>query len=69
MKTAKSPTIKKAGPTAESFSSVWDALADTPEQAANLRARTKQKAPEGAFLLPARRRSVRQTARDCRPAT
>ncbi len=40
MKTAKSTTNKKAGPTAESFANVWDALADTHEQAANLRARS-----------------------------
>ncbi|MCX7229521.1 MAG: helix-turn-helix transcriptional regulator [Burkholderiales bacterium] len=40
MKTAKSTTTKKAGPTAESFANVWDALADTHEQAANLRARS-----------------------------
>jgi predicted XRE-type DNA-binding protein len=41
MKTAKSTPSKKAEPTAESFASVWDALADTPEQAANLRARAE----------------------------
>jgi len=41
MKTAKSTTSKKAEPTAKSFPSVWDALADTPEQAANLRTRSE----------------------------
>ena len=40
MKTAKSNTSKKPAPPVESFASVWDALADTPEQAANLRARS-----------------------------
>ncbi|MEY3251618.1 MAG: hypothetical protein RL227_591 [Pseudomonadota bacterium] len=40
MKTAKSNTRKKPAPPVESFTSVWDALADTPEQAANLRARS-----------------------------
>lgn len=40
MKTAKSTAKNKTTPIAESFSSVWDALADTPEQAANLRARS-----------------------------
>ncbi len=34
MKTAKSTTSKKLAPPVESFASVWDALADTPEQAA-----------------------------------
>ncbi len=37
-KTAKSSTSKKHAPLVESFASVWDALADTPEQAAKLRA-------------------------------
>ena len=41
MKTAKSTTSKKLAPPVESFASVWDALADTPEQAANLRARSE----------------------------
>ena len=34
-----SPTIKTDS--ASTFSSVWDAIADTPEQAANLRARAE----------------------------
>ena len=34
MKPAKSTTSKKPAPPVESFASVWDALADTPEQAA-----------------------------------
>lgn len=41
MKTAKSNTSKRPAPAVESFASVWDALADTPEQAANLRARSE----------------------------
>lgn len=41
MKTAKRKTSKKPAPPVESFASVWDALADTPEQAANLRARSE----------------------------
>lgn len=38
MKIAKSTTTKKRAPTVQSYASVWDALAVTPEQAANLRA-------------------------------
>ncbi|MEY4862610.1 MAG: hypothetical protein RLZ51_705 [Pseudomonadota bacterium] len=41
MKTAKSTTSKKTAPAVESYNSVWDALSDTPEQAANLRARSE----------------------------
>lgn len=41
MKTAKSATSKKPVQKVESFASVWDAIADTPEQAANLRARSE----------------------------
>ena len=41
MKTAKSTTSKRTAPTVESYASVWDALTDTPEQAANLRARSE----------------------------
>jgi predicted XRE-type DNA-binding protein len=41
MKTAKIATRKKPVQQAESFASVWDAIADTPEQAANLRARSE----------------------------
>ena len=41
MKTAKIPTSKKPVQQVESFASVWDAIADTPEQAANLRARSE----------------------------
>jgi predicted XRE-type DNA-binding protein len=41
MKIAKSTTKKKPLAPVESFASVWDALADTPEQAANLRARSE----------------------------
>lgn len=41
MKTAKSARTQKPAPTVESFASVWDALADTPEEAANLRARSE----------------------------
>ena len=40
MKTAKNATSKKPVQQVESFASVWDAIADTPEQAANLRARS-----------------------------
>lgn len=40
MTTAKSTTAKKPAPPVESFASVWDAQADTPEQAAKLRARS-----------------------------
>jgi len=36
MKTSKAPADK-----AEGYASVWDAIADTPEQAANLRARSE----------------------------
>ena len=35
----KKPHLRKAK--AETYASVWDALADTPEQAANLRARAE----------------------------
>ena len=41
MKTAKNATSKKPVQQVESFDSVWDAIADTPEQAANLRARSE----------------------------
>lgn len=41
MKTAKNTTSKKPVRQVESFASVWDAIADTPEQAANLRARSE----------------------------
>jgi predicted XRE-type DNA-binding protein len=41
MKTAKSTTSKRTAPTVEPYASVWDALTDTPEQAANLRARSE----------------------------
>lgn len=41
MKTAKNTTNKKPLAAVESFASVWDALSDTPEQAANLRARSE----------------------------
>lgn len=41
MKTAKSPKSKKTVAPVASFASVWDALADTPAQAANLRARSE----------------------------
>ena len=40
MKTAKSTMSTKPKHPVETFASVWDALADTPEQAANLRARS-----------------------------
>jgi predicted XRE-type DNA-binding protein len=40
MKTAKSTMSAKPTQPVETFASVWDALADTPEQAANLRARS-----------------------------
>ena len=40
MKTAKSTMSTKPTHPVETFASVWDALADTPEQAANLRARS-----------------------------
>jgi predicted XRE-type DNA-binding protein len=40
MKTAKSAASRKTAPPMESYASVWDAVADTPEQAANLRARS-----------------------------
>ena len=40
MKTAKNATSKKPVQQVESFASVWDAIADTPEQAATLRARS-----------------------------
>jgi predicted XRE-type DNA-binding protein len=41
MKTAKNATSKTPVQQVESFASVWDAIADTPEQAANLRARSE----------------------------
>jgi len=41
MKTPKSTKNKKPTVPVESFASVWDALTDTPEQAANLRARSE----------------------------
>lgn len=41
MKTVKNATSKKPAQQVESFASVWDAIADTPEQAANLRARSE----------------------------
>ncbi len=41
MKTAKSTTSKRTALAVESYASVWDALTDTPEQAANLRARSE----------------------------
>ena len=41
MKTAKNATSKKPVQQVEFFASVWDAIADTPEQAANLRARSE----------------------------
>ena len=41
MNTAKIATRKKPVQQVESFASVWDAIADTPEQAANLRARSE----------------------------
>ncbi len=41
MKTAKNATSKKPVQQVESFANVWDAIADTPEQAANLRARSE----------------------------
>ena len=41
MKTAKNATNKKPMQQVESFASIWDAIADTPEQAANLRARSE----------------------------
>jgi len=41
MKTAKNATKKKPMQQVESFASIWDAIADTPEQAANLRARSE----------------------------
>ena len=41
MKTAKNATSKKPVQQVESFASVWDAIADTPEEAANLRARSE----------------------------
>jgi hypothetical protein len=36
MKTAKSNTSKRPAPAVESFASVWDALADTPERPVSL---------------------------------
>jgi hypothetical protein len=42
MKTSKAMTDKS-----ESYASVWDAIADTPEQAANLRARRTDAADRG----------------------
>ena len=41
MNTARTETSKRAGLAVESYDSVWDAVADTPEQAANLRARAE----------------------------
>lgn len=41
MKTTKNAMSKKPVQQVESFASVWDAIADTPEQAANLRARSE----------------------------
>ena len=41
MKSVKNTTSKRAAPAVESYANVWDALADTPEQAANLRARSE----------------------------
>jgi len=41
MKTQKPRVVKREVPTIEAYASVWDALADTPEQAANLRARSE----------------------------
>ena len=35
----------------ESYASVWDAIADTPEQAANLRARAELMEKIGAIIL------------------
>ncbi|MBU3738664.1 MAG: XRE family transcriptional regulator [Rhodoferax sp.] len=40
MKTARNTNSKRTAPVVESYASVWDALTDTPEQAANLRARS-----------------------------
>ena len=40
MKIAKNATSNKPVQQVESFATVWDAIADTPEQAANLRARS-----------------------------
>jgi hypothetical protein len=42
MKTTKSTMSNKPKHPVETFASVWDALADTPEQAANLRANASQ---------------------------
>ncbi len=43
MKTAKTTRLVKASKSAraETYASVWDAIADTPEQAANLQARSE----------------------------
>ena len=41
MNTTKSIARKKTPSPVESYASVWDAVADTPEQAANLRARSE----------------------------
>ena len=41
MKSVKNTMSKRAAPAVESYANVWDALADTPEQAANLRARSE----------------------------
>ena len=41
MKVAKRSKSKRTEPTVQSYNSVWDALADTPEEAANLRARAE----------------------------
>ena len=40
MKTAKSTASKRAAPSVASYASVWDAVTDTPEQAASLCARS-----------------------------
>ena len=41
MKTLKAPLRKAKDKSIKTYASVWDALADTPEQAANLRARSE----------------------------
>jgi predicted XRE-type DNA-binding protein len=40
VKAAKKTKPSKATPAVETYASVWDAIADTPEQAANLQARS-----------------------------
>jgi predicted XRE-type DNA-binding protein len=40
VKPAKKTKPSKATPATETYASVWDAIADTPEQAANLQARS-----------------------------